>query len=104
MRVTSTMTPRCRFLVRTGTLLLVACSPTHGSGPTTINPPNPSLAMAGKPVFRAEPGNGGDSTHHRELWATHQRDSETSILKFPGGELLDRLSPPACTQPHIVTF
>jgi len=60
--------------------------------------------MAGKPVFTAQHSNGEHSTHHRELWVTHQRDSEISILKFPSGKLLDGLSLPAGTQPHIITF
>lgn len=94
------MTPRWGFLVRTGTLLLVACSPTQRSEPTATNLPNPALAVARKPV----PGNRPESTHHRELWVTHQRDSEISILKFPSGELLDGFSLPAGTEPHIVTF
>ena len=41
---------------------------------------------------------------HKELWVTHQRDSAVSVLKFPSGELLDGLSLPAGTQPHIITF
>ena len=85
-----------------GLFLLLACSPTQRSSAT--NPSNPSLALAGKPVFSAKPGNRGHSNHHRELWVTHQRDSEISILKFPSGELLDGVSLPAGTQPHIVTF
>jgi DNA-binding beta-propeller fold protein YncE len=100
MCLTSTMTPRWRFLVRTATFLLVACSPTQQSEPTTTNRPNPSLAVTRKAV----PGNHVNSTHHRELWVTHQRDSDISILKFPSGELLDGFSLPAGTQPHIVTF
>jgi DNA-binding beta-propeller fold protein YncE len=82
-----------------GLLLLLACSPNQRSSAT-----NPSLALAGKPDFSAKPGNRGHSNHHRELWVTHQRDSEISVLKFPSGEVLDGVSLPAGTQPHIVTF
>ena len=85
-----------------GLFLLLACSPNQRSSAT--NPANPSLAVAGKPDSAAKPGNRGHSNQHRELWVTRQRDSEISILKFPSGEVLDGVSLPAGTQPHIVTF
>lgn len=45
------------------------------------------------------------SSHpEKELWVTHQRDSEISILKFPNGASLGGFSLPAGTQPHIITF
>ncbi len=44
--------------------------------------------------------------HHKdkELWVTHQRDNNISVLSFPSGKLLDQFSLPDGTRPHVTTF